>query len=72
MRAGMYGERGRYLSNKAPTRLASLTRVISGLQVRMPERDFQQLSDMARADVSQRADASAFPVRTPRDFGGTK
>ncbi len=39
MRVGMNGERERYLSNKAPTRVAAAARVISGLYVRMPDRD---------------------------------
>jgi len=32
-------ERERWLSNEAPTRIAAVARIISGLYVQMPERD---------------------------------
>lgn len=43
MRAGMNREHERYLTNEPPTRIAAATRNITGLHVRMPDRD-------ARAD----------------------
>jgi hypothetical protein len=39
MRIAMRQERGRWLSNEAPTRIAAMARIISGLYVHMPERD---------------------------------
>ena len=39
VRIAMRQERGRWLSNEPPTRIAALARIISGLYVHMPERD---------------------------------
>lgn len=39
MRIAMRQEHKRWLSNKAPTGIAAVARVISGLYVHMPERD---------------------------------
>jgi hypothetical protein len=39
MRIAMRQERQRWLSNEAPTRIAAMARIISGLYVQMPERD---------------------------------
>jgi hypothetical protein len=38
MRIAMRQERARWLSNEAPTRIAAVARIISGLYVHMPER----------------------------------
>ena len=39
MRIATRQERERWLSNEAPTRIAAVARIISGLYVQMPERD---------------------------------
>ncbi len=39
MRIAMRQERERWLTNEAPTRIAAMARIISGLYVHMPERD---------------------------------
>jgi hypothetical protein len=39
MGIAMRQERGRWLSNEAPTRIAAMARIISGMYVHMPERD---------------------------------
>ena len=39
MRIAMRQERQRWLSNEAPTRIAAMARIISGLYVHMPDRD---------------------------------
>jgi hypothetical protein len=49
MRIAMRQERERWLSNQAPTRIAAMARIISGLYVQMPERN---------------ADADSLSVRT--------
>ncbi len=48
MRVGMNRERERFLSNAAPTRIAAVARVISGLYVHMPERDVDAEDATAR------------------------
>jgi hypothetical protein len=51
MRAGMNREGERYLTNEPPTRIAAATRAITGLHVRMPDRDTQADEGTARLSV---------------------
>jgi|HubBroStandDraft_1064217.scaffolds.fasta_scaffold3070063_1 hypothetical protein len=49
MRIAMRQERERWLSNEAPTLIAAMARIISGLYVQMPERDADAHSLSVRA-----------------------
>jgi hypothetical protein len=51
MRAGMNREGERYLTNEPPTRIAAATRAITGLHVRMPDRDAHNDDGIARLSV---------------------
>jgi hypothetical protein len=51
MRAGMNREGERHLTNEPPTRIAAATRAITGLHVRMPDRDTHTDEDIARFSV---------------------
>jgi hypothetical protein len=51
MRAGMNREGERYLTNERPTRIAGAARAITGLHVRMPDRDAHADDRIARLSV---------------------
>lgn len=49
MRVGMNHEHDRYLSSEAPTRIAAVARLITGLYVHMPDRAIDADDATARA-----------------------
>jgi hypothetical protein len=67
MRIAMRQERGRWLSNEAPTRIAAMARIISGLYVHMPERDADAVYLSVRTTDRPR-DSS---TRRPQDSGAS-
>jgi hypothetical protein len=65
MRIAMRQERGRWLSNEAPTRIAAMGRIVFGLYVHMPERDADP--DYLSARTTRHPHDS--PTGRPQDSG---